>query len=62
MILKKILTEIRFDKKITNAYSEGFLLNTNLYKKPNDVANLVNYNHKTEVKSSVDPEDMVIKK
>ena len=36
LILKKIFTEIRFDKKMANKSGKGFILTTRFYKSAND--------------------------
>ena len=38
LLLKKFLTEIRFDEKMTYKAGQGFLLTTKFYKSANDAA------------------------
>ena len=47
LILTENSTKIRFDKKTPNNRSEGFILTTKFYKKPNNAAILVPDNQNT---------------
>ena len=62
LILKKILTEIRFDKKMTDKSGKGFLLTTKFFKIANYAAILVTEKRNTEEKAFVQMVGTAVKK
>ena len=56
VILNKNSTEIRFDEKMANNGGNGFILSTNLYNIPKNVALLVPDKQKPKGKTDVQPE------
>ena len=56
LILKKISTEICFDKKMAKIGGEGFILTANFYKSANEAACLEPKKRKPKVKASIYPE------
>ena len=62
LILKKNSTKIRFDEKMENKSSKGFLLTTKFYKSANNAAILDPKKRKPEGKASVHTEGKAVKK
>ena len=62
LILKKKSTNIRFDKKIANKASEGFILTTKFYKSANYAALLAPDKRNPEGKTDIQPEGIAVNK
>ena len=55
------MIKIRFENKIANTVGKPFILNSNIYKKPNGAIILGPNNLNPERKADVDPEGMPVK-
>ena len=61
LILKKNSTQNRFDKKMVNKSSEGFLLTTRFYRSVNDASRMDPNKQKPKGKADIQLEGTVVK-